>query len=296
LILSPCDLNVKTDKKAIFAGCAKDCAESIADVLRNIDSMAELFGEVAFVFVENDSRDETSKILERWGKGKDRFILVNMDGLDFCPVRTVRLAIARNNYMEIIRDSGLKNFDYLFVLDMDGANGEPLDVGGVIKSLRFLEENDRNAGCFANQAGVYYDMWALRHRDMCPADVWEEVLDYVVANNCSDQVAFDRTFRKRICSLPIDSSAIEVESAFGGLGIYRLSYALQSRYVGQKQKTIIENKVRHDVYWQLCEHVHFHRMITAMGGRLYIHPWLVNGKTHDMSFPPSAFRSLIFRH
>ncbi len=150
------------DKKAIFAGCAKDCAQSIADVLRNIDLMTNLFDKVAFVFVENDSRDGTSKILERWGKGRDRFILVNMDGLDLCPARTVRLAIARNSYLEIIRNSELKSFDYLFVLDMDGANADPLEMERVIKSVRFLEENDKNAGCFANQAGVYYekDMFA----------------------------------------------------------------------------------------------------------------------------------------
>jgi hypothetical protein len=219
-----------------------------------------------------------------------------MDGLDFCPIRTVRLAIARNTYLEIIRNSGLKSFDYLFVLDMDEVNAHPLDMDGVMKSVRFLEENEKNAGCFANQAGIYYDMWALRHRDMCPADIWEEVLDYVLANNCSDEVAFDQTFRKRIRSLPTDSPPIEVEAAFGGLGINRLNYALQSRYVGQKQKTIVENKVRHDVYWQVCDNVHFHRMITAMGGRLYIHPWLVNGITHNMSFPASAFRSMVFKY
>jgi len=285
-------------KKAVFVGCARDCAKPLPNVLLNIDRLARLFKDAAFVFVENDSKDQTRQLLEEWGKSRTGFHLVCMDDLQFCPNRTVRLAIARNMYLEIIRSSGLAEFDYLFVMDMDNVNEREIRIEAVVRSLEFLESQPTHAGAFANQSGAYFDMWALRHPTMCPNDVWEEVLAYAIRHSCPDDEAFEKTFRRRILSIPAESEPVEVSSAFGGFGIYKLSYALGSRYVGQETKLIDNPPDQFRIPMQICEHVRFNEAITTRGGRLFILPWLLNWEGWNVGdgaqwFIPSYFRDLI---
>jgi hypothetical protein len=284
-------------KKAIFAGCARDCAEPLGAVLRNVERLSGLFDEAAYVFVENDSRDETRQRLQDWGKSRAEFALVRMDGLAVLPIRTVRLALARNMYLEVIRNSRLRDFDYLFVMDMDGVNERELELDIVRKCLDFLEADARNAGVFANQSGVYFDMWALRHATRCPRDVWEEVLEYAIVHSCPDEEAFARAFAIRHFSLARNAPPEEVSSAFGGLGIYRLAYALPSAYVGHETKTIKSPPDQFHIAMQVCEHVAFNQDIVRRGGRLFIAPWLVNWDTENDApwVVPSFFRELIIR-
>jgi hypothetical protein len=283
--------------KAVFAGCARDCAKSLPNVLLNLQRLAELFEESAFVFVENDSNDRTPQILAQWGQSRPNFRLACMDDLQFCSLRTVRLAIARNMYLEIIRSSKLREFDYLFVIDMDNVNERELSLDAVVRSVEFLVALPSRAGVFANQSGAYFDMWALRHSTQCPKDVWEEVLEYAMAHSCSDEEAFDKTFKSRIFQLPADSEPVEVSSAFGGFGIYKLGYALGSRYVGRETKLIEQPPEQFRIPMQICEHVPFNQGIGREGGRLFILPWLLNWDGWNTSdgqwFVPSFYRDLI---
>jgi glycosyltransferase involved in cell wall biosynthesis len=284
--------------KAVFAGCARDCAKPLPNVLSNIERLSGLFEDSAFVFVENDSNDQTRQILEEWGKSRASFSLVRMDDLQFCAVRTVRLAIARNTYLEIIRSSTLREFDYLFVMDMDDVNERELAVESIAKSLEFLDSQPSHAAVFANQPGTYFDMWALRHAAMCPKDVWEEVLEYAITHSCSDDEAFDKTFRRRVFSLAPEAPPMEVSSAFGGIGIYKLSYALRSRYAGQEVKLINNPPDLLRIPMQICEHVRFNEGIATQGGRMFILPWLLNWAGWDAGdgaqwFIPSFYRELL---
>ena len=68
--------------KVVIAGCLKNSASFLPRVLYNIEGIAQLFDDVAYVFVENDSTDETKSITGQWGEKLARFSLLNMDGLD----------------------------------------------------------------------------------------------------------------------------------------------------------------------------------------------------------------------
>lgn len=282
-------------KKAIFAGCARDCAETLPGVLRNLDRLCRLFDEAAVLIVENDSKDRTKQVLEDWGKARAGFRLVCMDGLELLAFRTVRLAIARNTYLDIIRSSRLADFDYLFVMDMDGVNESELDMQAIERCLAFLEADARHAGMFANQSGIYYDLWGLRHATRCPRDVWEAVLEYAIVHSCADDEAFKKAYSPRVFSLASDAAPLEVSSAFGGFAIYKLPHALASAYAGRESKIISNPPDQFHVTMQVCEHVALNERITRQGGRLFIAPWLINWDTKNDEpwFAPSFFRELI---
>jgi len=285
-------------KKIIIAGVVRDCERYLPKVLSLIDGIEDIFIDSAFIFLENDSQDLTKKLLNDWGRSKSNFTLLNMDGLGQLPIRTLRLEYLRNTYIEFIKQNDLlRNFDYLLTLDMDDVNSDELNIDRFIESVQFLDAAADRAAVFANQEGIYYDMWALRHKELCPGDIWEEVLDFVDKFKLSDVEAYQKTFQKRILSFDQTRDYVEVDSAFGGFGIYKLSYVLNNPnpYLGSKVKVLMSADKKVLISrMQICEHVHFHRGIRAIGGRLFINPALINFENKNENFNPSFFRSLLF--
>jgi glycosyltransferase involved in cell wall biosynthesis len=284
-------------KRAVFAGCVKNCAHHLPAVLRNIDRLRWLFEDAAFVFVENDSTDATKAILNRWGNGKANYFPINLDGLDAIRQRTVRLEIARNIYLDFVRGNpSLSSHDYLVVLDFDEVSSGNFDSGVVRDALAFLEQEESRAAVFANNVGVYNDLWALRHKDLCPGDAWEEVFDYNFRHQSTDAIAFQETFEKRLLSIDRKRDPIEVESAFNGFGIYKLAFVRRNQcpYLGSKVKVMQKEGQLGIVRWQTCEHVHFNAGLRHEGGRLFILPSLILFEGKREKFPTSVWRTLTF--
>jgi glycosyltransferase involved in cell wall biosynthesis len=289
---------MKIPSKIIFAGAVQSAEKHLPAVLRNIENLTKLFSEAGYIFVENDSTDNTKKILQDWGSSKSNFHLINLDGLKAVPIRTIRLEMVRNAYLETIRHyAELRDFDYLAVLDMDDVGGYLIDIQEASSAIEFLDASPTRAAVFANQRGTYGDMWALRHSSKCPGDIWEDVLDYVIKYKCSDEVAFAETFAKRFFSIEESLEPIKVDSAFGGFGIYKMEYVLNNPnpYLGSKTKIVpLDDGTPYYAKWQICEHVHFHAGIKSQGGEMFIYPKLINGVNAGVSIPGSAFRGLIF--
>jgi hypothetical protein len=76
---------------------------------------------------------------------------------------------------------------------------------------------------------------------------------------------------------------IEVESAFGGLALYDSAVFKFTNYSGIDE---LGNEI--------CEHVHFNRVIRQHGGLIYINPKLVNTTETDHS-SRAHFIQLIYR-
>jgi len=285
-------------KRVVFVGAAQNCAANLPAVLANIDKMASLFSEAAFIFIENDSVDQTKQVMWSWGRSKARFQFINMDGLNAIPVRTLRLEMARNVCVEAIRATpALHAFDLVCILDMDDANARPIEVQALGSAIDFLGADSSRAAVFANQLGTYYDIWAFRHPQLCPHDVWESVLDYAQTNGVSDDVAFGETFAKCVRSFAPNGEPIEVDSAFGGLGIYKMQFVLNNHnpYLGSKVKVRAEAAGKLRIFrMQVCEHVHFNRGMAKQGGKLFVMPSLINAENNGMSFPSSAYRRMVF--
>ena len=285
-------------KKILFAGAVRDCEFFLPSILSAMENLESIFSEIAYLFVENDSIDATKKILNQWGKNKNAFKLISLDGVGSIPIRTLRIEFARNVYLEFLKqDEQLKNFDYLVVLDMDDVNSQGIDANKLIEAIDFLEKEESRAAIFANQLGTYYDMWALRHPDLCPNDVWEEVLSCVNDEKISDQQAFEKTFVRRLFSLSPNDDYVEVDSAFGGLGIYKIPYVIKNKnsYLGSAVKVRLSEQGNPVIYrWQSCEHVHFNLGIKNLGGKLFIKPDLINSYNNGVNFNPSFFREIIF--
>lgn len=280
----------------MFAGLARDCAAALPAVLGNIDRLGSRFKSATAIILENDSVDGTKQILAEWAESPSRTCLT-LDGLANIQPRTMRLEFARNALKEAIafspESSGL---DVVVLIDCDSISERAIDSAQFDSAVQWLLNDRTVSGVFPNQVGDYYDLWALRWKEHCPGDVWEEVLDYAAAHRCSVGQAFEITFMPRIFTIPADHAPVEVDSAFGGLGIYRASAFLgnPNPYLGSKVKLRRSPAGGEFVRLQQCEHVHFHTGLRLCGGRLFILPHLINADTHGLRPIADFARSVPF--
>jgi FkbM family methyltransferase len=223
--------------------------------------MAALYAKSAFVFVENDSEDDSKARLLKWLGSRPTGTLLELDGLAATePTRTARLAYARNAYLGHLRESPYIDYDDLVILDLDDVNATPLDLTAYAAAADFLQVDEETVGVFANSRPVYFDIWALRHPTWCPNDCWAEVR----ANRDSWTASVERFIYERQIAIDSHQPPLGVESAFGGLGIYRLRKVLPHQYVGTTSSGT-----------DVCEHVSLNLELSR-SGQLFIFPALQN--------------------
>jgi hypothetical protein len=261
------------ERGAVIVGCARNCEVFLPAVLQNVGTIGNLYSKVAFVFVENDSADNTRKILQEWQNQCLCSSLICLDGLALqVRQRTARLAIARNAYMEALNCHHFGDYDHLIVLDFDDVNTGTISQTALIAAIQFLESCDCNAAVFANQL-PYYDIWALRHDTWCPGDCWAEVENrpaYLPRHR-----AVERYLTNRQVTIFPNAPPVSVRSAFGGLGIYKIDFVRAARYVGLRPNGT-----------EVCEHVAFNEAVLRAGGVLHIFPALLNQVPPEHIHPP----------
>jgi hypothetical protein len=245
----------------VVLGLCRNVSEELEnDVIRLLDSFQD-FSEIHFRFVESDSTDSTLSVLSRLESTISNFKFVSLGNLqDKIPDRIERICHCRNVCLEILRnDSLLSNCSYVVVSDLDGVNS--LLTRSAV--LTCWAKSDWDA-CMANQAAPYYDIYALRHPTWSPDDCWyfESQLRSGGMNPLS---ARQKAIYSRMVVVPQDSEWIPVDSAFGGLAIYK-----KFLFDNVKYYSTLENGDR------VCEHVTLHQQMKLKGARFFINPALVN--------------------
>lgn len=252
----------KSLDSAVFVGTARDCARWLPDVLENLGRLARLYDRAAFIFAVSDTTDSTAALLRRWTGGERTGRVIDLGDLARrFELRTERIAFARNACLEQVRNSGLAHYQQLVVADMDDVLAAPVDPASYARAARWLAAAPDRGGVFAGAWPRYYDIWALRHPTWCPHDCWHRIWGRPPSESF-EAAKFREVFARQI-ALPRQMPPIEVTSAFGGLGLYRMSHALNARYVG------LDPQGR-----ELSEHVGFNEAIGRAGGRLHVFPEL----------------------
>jgi hypothetical protein len=232
-------------------------------VLDNLDRIAGLYAETFFVFAVSDSADDTLAKLQAWLAPPRKGKVLDLGALEAdMPVRTARIAHARNACLNEVRGSAARDFDHLIVADLDEILDGPLAIDAVRQAAAWLDGVADRAGAFANAAPRYYDVWALRHDTWCPGDCW-----HAIWGRPSDQSFEAAKFRESIVrqfELPTELPPIAVRSAFGGLALYKLPFTHGATYRG------LDEQDR-----PVSEHVAFNRAVAEAGGKLHIYPPLI---------------------
>ena len=254
----------------IFAGCARNVEKCIKTNLDHINACGAKFKSFQLIIYENDSTDNTRTILNE--AKKDNYHYIFEDNVTE-PARTVRLAHGRNQIIAKMRELDTYGvYHYLIMMDLDNINSS----GSFIDSIEtcFDYETDDWDVLTANQTGGYYDLWALRYSEIIDGDFWKDKYYKEEIEETQRIIIVPQLI------LPQDT-LIEVDSAFGGIAIYKISSIPEdAKYVGKYPDDKPYDHVCpiKDIsdYNQKCEHVDFHESIRNHGGRIFVNPHFIN--------------------
>lgn len=267
-------------EQILITGTVRNGAETLESEIKRLQAAFGCMEDIFWFVAESDSTDNTLTVLSKLAKSIPNFRFKACGNLSATmPMRTERIAHCRNICLEEIRTfPAYQNLEYVAVADLDNMNNL-LTAEGV----KSCWQNDNWDACFANQKGPYYDIWALRHPAWSPNDCWQQSAFLKQAGVRASEAKFASIYARMI-TLPANADWVEVDSAFGGLGIYRRSSMIISSYAGKT-----------DSGTEICEHVPFHAGLRANGSRLFINPKLINTEALEHTGGLRKQRSLRYK-
>lgn len=257
------------DYKFLVLGVIRNGGSVLIEQVRTINRAFSKAGSFQWFVVESDSDDETVQTLGSLTEALPHFRFLSLGKMrDLHPQRTERIAIARNRCLKELRDfPGYQDVDYVVVADLDGVNAQLTEVG--VRSC-WMDAPQWDV-CCANQSAPYYDIWALRHKDWSPNDCQAQYR-FLLEHGASIEKALHVAVFGRMVRIASNDDWTEVDSAFGGLAIYRRQILESLSYQG------LDGDGQ-----EWCEHVSLHAQIKERGGRIFINPRLINGGWNEHS-------------
>jgi len=234
----------------IVVGCARDVSQYWANTEKTLEHIFSCVPNYICIIIESNSEDNTLELIQNWCLLDSRRKVISLGNLE--GTRTERLARCRNVYMERIK---YIDDPYTLMLDLDDAVQLEPDFKSQLESC--LQTPDWDA-VSSNSTGMYSDLWALRCKELgVDYDCWEMVNKTKV---CYDVTGFWKISPKqkyifeKMKIIP-PGPWIPVESAFGGLTLYKTDAIRHRRYTGDT-----------------CEHVGFNK-----GLKMFINPRFISG-------------------
>lgn len=264
--------------RCVIIGAARNIADKLPTTLQQFTRIAALWKEAAIVIAENGSTDTTKQVLREF-KATQKDLRVHVMTLDAeanpIGVRTMRLALVRNKLLDYIHaHPTYASYDYILMVDMDGI----LD-GFKIDSLHnaFKEGLPSWDALFANTTGRYYDIWALRSKAInISFDCWDLARHLQIQFSMDPVKAKETAVQAFQIKIPPSKPLLPVESAFGGLGLYRLAKTKGCVYSGLTTSCSCRHLLEpfpNTCFPHTCEHVSFHKdMMDKHGAQLFIIP------------------------
>ena len=246
---------VKNSKKAAIVFLMRDCENSLPEFLGKIEQLRSYFYYSQVYIVENNSKDSTRCLLEKYQSSFPSVMLKTFDNPEFDRLsRIEKMVVLRNSCLDMIKASRYVP-DYYIVVDGD------LDFEAVSVMRAIQNAPSDWVALFANgryflKVGslripvLYYDLYAY-----LPLD------DIFGAGDCLTQREMIE-LRKNIQKALHSSLYVKCKSAFGGVAVYRYDVIGESRYS-------VEINSRSQEFEHLCEHIPFNREISGKG-KLYI--------------------------
>lgn len=234
-----------------------------------------------FYIVESDSQKIPKINFNTDIAGLNELKIISLGDLsNKYPNRIERLAFCRNHYLEYFRNN-CRKYTYIMVVDFDGIvnnlyNSKMLDIFKRLQDLGVVW-----SAIFPNQIPFYYDIYALRCNNWVNDNAWGSVYSGEISNRGTSKWL---NIYSKMYMLPTNLDYIEVQSAFGGIGIYRASsIKLESTYGFYQENN-----------FDVCEHVGFNLGIE--GKKFIITNWIssVGKNEHIMARCNISIRTTLY--
>lgn len=240
------------DKTLCIVGACRDVAVHLPQVLKNMDTIASWWKECKIVIFENDSIDDTPKILDEWlQKGGHREIIHESNLNEKFPNRIERLAYIRNRLLCYVPPF----FDYMFMVDMDDVFTSPVQKSSFESCFRIADWDVMTAS-----TPWYYDIWALRVPGLIEFDCWARQRELVKQGKSEKEAIYEaiEKYKEIMTKVP---NPIYIYSAFNVGALYKVNKIRQCCRFSAYKKGI-----------EICEHIPFQECLRSHGGKIIYNP------------------------
>jgi hypothetical protein len=222
LLACPIALSAKkktcANKKILICGVCLNIESSAPNTIKNIEALGKCFKDNRVFIYENNSTDNTAKILAQWASENKKVTFLSEtlpNDLLSTMCRTEKIARARNIVLDLVRQINYQDYKYLIMVDLDFQTDWPID-----EIINTIESPIKWDCVSANglDGDVYCDRYAYRG------------LDYPFGPELLGEV-FWYDLGATWFSLK-DKKWIPTYSAFGGLAIYKTLAIINSSYSG----------------------------------------------------------------
>jgi glycosyltransferase involved in cell wall biosynthesis len=220
----------KSKEKILICGVCRDVAPFFEKTIESIELLGQEFADYHVIIYENDSKDNTRELFSSWAAQhpKVTFISEKLSEQELSKTRPERIAYARNRVLFCAKSEKYEEFKYMVMADLDFKHIWPVEE--ICKTIASQTPWDAVTANGLRPNGTYHDVYAFRDKK-CPLGpellgrfFWDD-LDY---NDCFHS----------------NTPWVSVYSAFGGLGIYKMTSLKNSWYSGvvtRKLKKYYEN-------------------------------------------------------
>ncbi len=257
------------DSTIMVVGVTRNSSLTIVKDILRLKKVLAKFKMVYWHIVESDSSDDTIGELTELTKTVPQFSYVSLGSLSSkLPLRTERISHCRNQYIKEVKNNPkYSGVEYVIVADLDNLN-TLLSEESIISCW---SRTDWDV-CTANPKGPYYDVFALRHSIWSNSDT-AKCYEFYKEIGLSNYSAKNRAVFSKMITIKEDSDWILVDSAFGGLAVYKIEAFKNLSYEGLDS----EDK-------EICEHVPASLKLSKMGFKIYINPKLINCGYNEHTF------------
>ena len=255
----------------------RDCEINLKNNIPRIELLRTLFKDSEVIVFENDSKDNTLEVLRKWESRSSKINIfseilnsstiptnsIEHGNRYFSKYRIGKMATFRNKYLHFLNNNGIKR-DYVIIIDLDISN---FDIDGIVHSFGTQTPWDcisaNGTSLSSRFVKQYHDSYAL--------------IESGKLNDIQTELTI-RLNRIRYSALKTGQVLLEVDSAFGGLAVYKWESIKDLYY------SCLDNN---DVRVQCkSEHVGLHKMMKDKGhNNIYINPSLnVKYRSITLSF------------
>jgi glycosyltransferase involved in cell wall biosynthesis len=245
----------------------RNCQRNLEKNIPRVEKLRSLFKDSEIIVFENDSKDNTLKILKRWERESynvhvfsDTFkgfaISLKPSGNEnpyYSISRIEKMVIYRNKYIHFLNNHGIER-DYVIVIDLDIAN---FYIYGIIHSfgtsIPWNSISSNGISISSTFRKQYHDSYAL--------------IEYGKLNQIQTEQSI-KLNRIRYSFLKQGMPLLQVDSAYGGLAIYKW-ISIKDIYYSY----LINNDSRVQCK---SEHVGFHMLMKENGhDKIFINPTMI---------------------
>ena len=283
--------------KIVFSGPVKNCGKNLE---KNLNFLINLKKDnridlLDIFILEGDSTDNSKIILEKYNKNSEIILFTENNLEEKLSNRVERIAYCRNLLIKEIENKEI-SYDFYIPLDLDVELFSQISTYKFIDILTHIQKNEGIDALFPFSLPYYYDLAALRAESWLNEDIW------IKFNKLAKKLKVGKIFLRiflifnRQIKQPKNKKLIPVESAFGGIGIYKINdgilnlhkYGLTNKAVSADHIVFNSgfNKKYIDPSWTIkapIEHIEF-KTLSLFGKMKYIYKELQfelkNLKTH----------------